>query len=562
MSSSTYSGVLTNKNTNGLPFIQPSSGLYVRLINTDTQETVASSNPTDGNGYYETPRPSTGTYGVWVCQTIDGTFVFTGEQVDVFNTANMGSGVADPTSVHLAGPETITGVKTFSVDANFQNAYRKGPVTDADHPDFGTPGTDAALQAALSYMASRGGGELILTPGRTYSTAGITAISNLAIKAKGAIIQHTGSGILIRVGQNSTSIKHFELHGGFLIANQTVGTTTDIVYVQNANYCTIDPDLIQGGNDPTNPTVFYAQNGMHIYGQKFPIGGNYYNTFGGVRGTLITGCANAGVFVDGWDTANSPTSGSYCNNNLFQTLLCQSNQVGILIDGAENNVFLNGDCERNTSFGLVMGGHPMAIRFVGIWIESNNGGTANDQISVDTATYAPSQQSNVFQGSGNTSTQAYWKEFSSPSSQNYAGPVKWAGTPTQVPSFNQSTINNPVLAAYLSGDAQPQFRLNVTGSGAQFKLGPGGSTTPDCTFGRTGTATVGNPTGTTLQSGGFFFPPNLGPAAQGSVGLYAGNGVPSNSLGANGSFYLRGDGGGVAASNLYLKVNGAWVGIA
>lgn len=56
-------------------------------------------------------------------------------------------------------------------------------------------------------------------------------------------------------------------------------------------------------------------------------------------------------------------------------------------------------------------------------------------------------------------------------------------------------------------------------------------------------------------------PPTTAGAAQTSVHLYAGTGVPSNSHGVNGDYYFRGDTPGTANQRIYVKSAGAWVGI-
>lgn len=48
-------------------------------------------------------------------------------------------------------------------------------------------------------------------------------------------------------------------------------------------------------------------------------------------------------------------------------------------------------------------------------------------------------------------------------------------------------------------------------------------------------------------------------ATQAVTAVYAGNGAPNNANGANGDFYLRGD--GAAGTFIYHKAAGAWVGI-
>lgn len=50
-------------------------------------------------------------------------------------------------------------------------------------------------------------------------------------------------------------------------------------------------------------------------------------------------------------------------------------------------------------------------------------------------------------------------------------------------------------------------------------------------------------------------------AAQSVAGIYGGSGVPSNSNGNNGDFYLRGDTPGTANQRIYTKQGGSWVGI-
>lgn len=55
------------------------------------------------------------------------------------------------------------------------------------------------------------------------------------------------------------------------------------------------------------------------------------------------------------------------------------------------------------------------------------------------------------------------------------------------------------------------------------------------------------------------YPPTPAAAAQAAAAAYAGTGAPNNADGANGDFYLRGDGG--ALTTIYQKRAGAWVGI-
>lgn len=511
-------------------------GLWIRLVSA-TLGTYTSTGAASATGQvaFSVPRPA-GVYEVWTSP--DGSaWTDTGEQYQVFASA-------------LAQ-------QSLTPNWNFQTAYRKGPVTDADHPDFGTPGTSVALAAAFAFMAAQGGGELVLTPGRTYSTTGITAVSNLKVKAKGAFIQHTGPGVLLHVGQNSTGTFRFEWHGGILIAAQSVGTTTDVVNVQNASYCVIDPDGIQGGNTLSAPTTKYATNGIHVYGRKFPVGGNYYNQIGQGK-TLITGCTNDGVYVDGWDSVNSPTSGSYCNDNLYTNLFCQYNNVGVQLDGAQGETFVGGDCEANTSYGLSMFSHPVGCRFLGLWIEANNGGSPNEQITVDTSTYATSQQSNTFRGTcGTVGTIAYWMEFDNGTTRALGGRPAFYATTSGGPVIWGLANFNPLLDFQKVGDTQPQLRPQLTGSGGNIKYGPGGTTAPDCGFGRQGAAQVGTDSATTLSAGLGFRLSNFGTAQAGS--LYMGSGTPASASGNNGDIYFNT--AGAAGTTIYQKRSGAWVGI-
>jgi hypothetical protein len=51
----------------------------------------------------------------------------------------------------------------------------------------------------------------------------------------------------------------------------------------------------------------------------------------------------------------------------------------------------------------------------------------------------------------------------------------------------------------------------------------------------------------------------LGPAR---LNVLSGRGVPAVTLGGNGYFYFRTDGGGAGATHIYFKNAGAWVGLA
>lgn len=48
-------------------------------------------------------------------------------------------------------------------------------------------------------------------------------------------------------------------------------------------------------------------------------------------------------------------------------------------------------------------------------------------------------------------------------------------------------------------------------------------------------------------------------AGTGTVGFWAGTGVPSSSLGANGDFYFRSDGTEAGHTLVYHKESGSWV---
>lgn len=60
-------------------------------------------------------------------------------------------------------------------------------------------------------------------------------------------------------------------------------------------------------------------------------------------------------------------------------------------------------------------------------------------------------------------------------------------------------------------------------------------------------------------SNGKLYPPSDAAALQTSAAIYAGNGAPNNANGANGDFYLRGDGTVAGNTIVYHKEGGAWV---
>ena len=63
--------------------------------------------------------------------------------------------------------------------------------------------------------------------------------------------------------------------------------------------------------------------------------------------------------------------------------------------------------------------------------------------------------------------------------------------------------------------------------------------------------------GTQCKTG--LYPPDDDGAVQAAVKIHAGNGVPDNANGANGDFYLRGDGTTAGSTVIYHKEGGAWV---
>lgn len=64
---------------------------------------------------------------------------------------------------------------------------------------------------------------------------------------------------------------------------------------------------------------------------------------------------------------------------------------------------------------------------------------------------------------------------------------------------------------------------------------------------------------TNLIAAGVLRPATAAGVAQTAVSLYAGTGAPSNSDGANGDFYFRGDGTQAGNTVVYHKETGAWV---
>jgi hypothetical protein len=48
----------------------------------------------------------------------------------------------------------------------------------------------------------------------------------------------------------------------------------------------------------------------------------------------------------------------------------------------------------------------------------------------------------------------------------------------------------------------------------------------------------------------------------GRVNMLSGKGVPAATLGGNGYFYFRSDGGGAGATHIYFKTLGSWIGLA
>lgn len=429
-------------------------------------------------------------------------------------------------------------------------AYGADPTGNAD--------STSAFSTAIAYVQAKGGGSIQVPAGHYTCQGGISLTgSNIAVLAKGAAITHKGSGPLLSFGQNTNATRNITWVGGTLIANP-LGGTTDLVYVQNCLQCTVAPDLIQGGNLPYTPTSQLATNGIHVFARQGPVFGTYYCQFGGP--TLITGCSGQAIYVDGWDsTANN----SYANDNLWTNMFCQQNQVGIHIDGSQSDTWIGGDCETNVSYGLSMTSHPVNVRFFGLWLEGNN--SSGEQITADTSTYAASQQSNTFRGTcGTTGTIAYWRQFeASPATSYFGGAQLFQTVSGGILTATGTANNSPVLDIRLATDTQPQFRVQPSGSGGALRWGPGGSTSPDCGFGRLGANTIGTQligsTNTVLQLIGGFNPANFGATQNGS--LWMGSGVPSNTNGANGDFYFRTGGTAGTSTLVYFKASGAWTGI-
>jgi len=67
--------------------------------------------------------------------------------------------------------------------------------------------------------------------------------------------------------------------------------------------------------------------------------------------------------------------------------------------------------------------------------------------------------------------------------------------------------------------------------------------------------------GTLLSNGFVIYPPTEGGVQQTDMGIVGGKGVPSNSKGSNGWYYLRSD-GSTSTTHIYHKESGTWTGIA
>lgn len=158
------------------------SGVWIRLRNNDTSTDYYSTAVTDSGGGFTHSAPP-GDYSLYsgTAATVVGT-------PDIRNThyaVPVTSEFVDSALVHLAGAETVTGVKS-AADIRFggHNWYDVTHVTYGADPT-GVADSTAAIQAAINDANTAGGGIVFLPKGSYKLTATLTVIDKPQVKIRG-----------------------------------------------------------------------------------------------------------------------------------------------------------------------------------------------------------------------------------------------------------------------------------------------------------------------------------------------------------------------------------------
>jgi hypothetical protein len=133
-------------------------------------------------------------------------------------------------------------------------------------------------------------------------------------------------------------------------------------------------------------------------------------------------------------------------------------------------------------------------------------------------------------------------------------PFHTDGTAQGIEARGTTTSGTYPVQVYRSSEAVPRIRLRNNGA---IELSDG--TTQDVSLSRAAANRLGLEAGDEFQAGGKVYPGTDAATLQTASGLYAGTGVPNNANGANGDFYLRGDGTVAGNTVMYHKEAGSWV---
>lgn len=171
-------------------------GVWVQLVGGGV--TFTSDAPTDSGGNYAmaSANVTTGVYEVYTSSNVAGPWTDTGEKV-VVNSADATG------TVHLAGTETITGIKTFAADAYFESGRPWFDACAFGADPTGVIDSTSAINLALATATGKG---VTFIPYGTYVIAGTIVVpsnSTLMMTPATTLVQQSGSGTAIK-NQNNT----------------------------------------------------------------------------------------------------------------------------------------------------------------------------------------------------------------------------------------------------------------------------------------------------------------------------------------------------------------------
>jgi hypothetical protein len=240
---------------------------------------------------------------------------------------------------------------------------------------------DSAPVLAAIIAAQGCNGNLVLSPDCTYAVSQFPVTQGYwSVTATGATLLHNGSNnALLNINPPigfPVQPYYFKWKGGSLVAKQSAtNPTTDVVFLAQFWYATLEFDLIECGKVGDSNTQ-YAANGIHIQGgPAYSMQGTYYNN---IYGGIIRQATGHAIYMQGYNAGSS-----YVNANNFYNIRQQFCAIGTAMDGCFSNTFYSNETEDETGYALVLTNSGSNVWY-NMCIEDCNGGGANDPFSLDT----------------------------------------------------------------------------------------------------------------------------------------------------------------------------------